>query len=843
MPQPWEKYAPVAPPPMAMPQAQPFPGARPLIPAAPERQQQMQIAREGANINQNQDARAAEAAAREAQRLVIAQEEADRKSKAATLTGGVDTTESEKTASFLTTRLQANKQKIDEILEKHPDALQPGWLETIGGAINPRVRDLAISDDLKDARIILNNRYRNSVDAALTLATGAAYTEEQKQAFTEMFSPNVTDTKASMEDKKQQLQETILAGRAKAGAGVIATDQAMAEIDRIYGGKSTPSGETPEQQIERLRQEGATDLPNVASTENKITPYPPGYQQDISEYMSANRGKISPEQLLEFTTEAARKYGVNAKPTDLGTVKEVLDFYNQNPDTPISKTPMKEPERKLSETEGKVAGALDSELGAGTIGFANAMGMGIPQMLMSPENEANFKANRDQYGTGAAIGDIAGSIAPTMAIEQAGKIAATKFAPELLNASRAPLVADMGANAAYGASRGAAGAEDGDSLSEALKNAAYSAGGAALGRTVAGGTRALNKPKTIEALDLMGDTKLTNLQRMGFGKAEEAAGGVPGIRGARQKAAESWNIKNSNAAIADLGHKLPKGVKAGTEANEAVNKILGMEYDTIRPKVVGNFDPVFKNATAALKVQVGTSPLKKQLYGEIAAIEKSFKNGTYDGNIFKDADQRLRALEGDWMQVSAETSTSPSVYHEMGKLAGEFRKRLREQVSRNDPVVGARLKKIDRGWAKQMRNEYASNKAIKSGGVYSPGEHLMAVKHFDSSKNKGLTARGKAPGQKETMAAVDVMGSKPIPETSSLFQTAMAGGLASGGVVASQPLAALVAAGGAMNYLPGVKKLTEIALARRPKMVQGKFTEGSAAAMAEALRRKMNGED
>lgn len=162
------------------------------------------------------DAADLERARIQAQREKIALGSDERKAAA---TGGVDTTEAEKTAGFLATRLAGGLAKLGElgtsgnptIGTQMANALPMGLGNYLTGDARQRTRDAQL--DL--------------VDAALTLGTGAAYTPEQIEAYRQSYFPQIGDTQNNIKDKQQRLQTLLQAARLKAGAAAPQIDEAL----------------------------------------------------------------------------------------------------------------------------------------------------------------------------------------------------------------------------------------------------------------------------------------------------------------------------------------------------------------------------------------------------------------------------------------------------------------------------------------------------------------------------------------------------------------------------------------------------------------------------------------
>lgn len=123
--------------------------------------------------------------------------------------------ESERTAGFLTTRLQGALTQLQAVTGQTPSAASPN----IGAEA---VRLLTGSDYLKN---LVNPETRQQVeaaqlellDSALTLGTGAAYTREQLENYRKSYFPQLGDKPATVSDKAKRLQQLLQAAQIKAG--------------------------------------------------------------------------------------------------------------------------------------------------------------------------------------------------------------------------------------------------------------------------------------------------------------------------------------------------------------------------------------------------------------------------------------------------------------------------------------------------------------------------------------------------------------------------------------------------------------------------------------------------
>lgn len=171
------------------------------------------------------------------QRASVDAEEAARKRGTMDARGGVDSTESERTAAFLATRVAGGLQDLSKIgsigAPTLKDALVGGTL--LGNYTTDEDRQRAI------------NAQRDILDAALTLGTGAAYTKEQIEAYRASYFPQPGDEPGTIRDKSTRLQRLLEAGKLKAGASAGMIDEALAQSLKPSDGAPTPGATvTPE---------------------------------------------------------------------------------------------------------------------------------------------------------------------------------------------------------------------------------------------------------------------------------------------------------------------------------------------------------------------------------------------------------------------------------------------------------------------------------------------------------------------------------------------------------------------------------------------------------------------
>jgi hypothetical protein len=123
--------------------------------------------------------------------------------------------ESERTAGFLTSRLQNSLNQLQSVVSKNPKAAKP----TIGAEA---VKALTGSDYLTnltnpEARQRIESAQLEILDSALTLGTGAAYTREQLQNYSKSYFPQLGDKPKNIADKQARLEALLKAAKIKGG--------------------------------------------------------------------------------------------------------------------------------------------------------------------------------------------------------------------------------------------------------------------------------------------------------------------------------------------------------------------------------------------------------------------------------------------------------------------------------------------------------------------------------------------------------------------------------------------------------------------------------------------------
>lgn len=143
------------------------------------------------------------------------------------LAPGADTTEAEKTAGFLATRVAGGLRELSRITKAKPDAAKPSF----GIEATRSIFGDTAANYLTDAdRQQVVAAQTDILDAALTLGTGAAYTAEQLTGYRQSYFPQLGDDDATVKAKQARLLQLLESAKVKAGRASPQIEQALAAV-------------------------------------------------------------------------------------------------------------------------------------------------------------------------------------------------------------------------------------------------------------------------------------------------------------------------------------------------------------------------------------------------------------------------------------------------------------------------------------------------------------------------------------------------------------------------------------------------------------------------------------
>jgi hypothetical protein len=139
---------------------------------------------------------------------------------------GGEPTEDEKRSAGLAVRMEAALKKVGEVTATNKGAAKPEvTAEILRGVpmIGEPLANVATSED----RQRVDTAQIDALDAALTLATGAAYTKEQLRGLAKSYFPQIGDDTKTVADKEERLRTVIESARIRAGRSSGAIDAAL----------------------------------------------------------------------------------------------------------------------------------------------------------------------------------------------------------------------------------------------------------------------------------------------------------------------------------------------------------------------------------------------------------------------------------------------------------------------------------------------------------------------------------------------------------------------------------------------------------------------------------------
>lgn len=142
-------------------------------------------------------------------------------------------TEDEKKAAGWAIRLENSLKAMDDIGSKYPDAVKPQIGATLASNIPNILGGDMIANSLNSSpRRQVEASQLDALDAALTLATGAAYTKEQLKNLSKSYFPQVGDEQKDIEYKKDLLGKIIQTARIRAGSAESNVDKVINSAPR-----------------------------------------------------------------------------------------------------------------------------------------------------------------------------------------------------------------------------------------------------------------------------------------------------------------------------------------------------------------------------------------------------------------------------------------------------------------------------------------------------------------------------------------------------------------------------------------------------------------------------------
>jgi hypothetical protein len=387
---------------------------------------------------------------------------------------------------------------------------------------------------------------------------------------------------------------------------------------------------------------------DVGAGGSTTDPYPPAmiraHDEMVSRLVQEGGGRIDPQAYAAERGALEQQFGFAGDPEANAQwatgVNEYLDAGGRTIPSGIL-----EPERIMSATETMRNNLVNNPIGGAVVGGANALGFGALD-AMAPDE---MMAMRDaQFGPMLA-GEIGGAIGGTAALGAAGRMAAGRVAPQLLQGGgRGQFARNLGTDATYGAAYG--GVSQGDPLTGAALGAGGSALGQGVGRGLAAGVGGAQISDAAQALKQQG-VPVSVARQLGAGRAEDAMQSIP-IVGDMSRARQLDSFQGFNqAAMRQAGEPIGfNPTQAGAAGVEDMRQAVGDAYSTAVRDITAPLDRQFlKDLVPVRSMGRNMSPTNRAQLAETLqdAMQLPADAGAITGQQFQDAVSALKALRSN----------------------------------------------------------------------------------------------------------------------------------------------------------------------------------------------------
>lgn len=303
----------------------------------------------------------------------------------------------------------------------------------------------------------------------------------------------------------------------------------------------------------------------------------------------------------------------------------------------------------------------------------------------------------------------------------------------------------------------------------ATEKAKQVAGGAAFGvagqKIFEGAGAALN-PLLSKAEQTMRDLgiKGTVGQKLGepIKALEEFAQNLPivgtAIQNQRERTLYDFNKAVINKALNKVDIKLPADA-IGRDAVQFATDRVGEAYDDVLSKMSFSFNnTVSSDILNALNKANLPSPAQRQMVEGIlnsVVLNKFPPSGVISGKDIKGIEEDLRKQAVGYL--SSATQNDRTIGDALQLVLREIKKNIYDQNQKLTP----QLRRIDSAYGDLAVMKMAAANTGAQSGVFTPKQYQQAVRQMDQSRRKARFAEGKARGQKEAEAALEMIGETP----------------------------------------------------------------------------------
>lgn len=303
----------------------------------------------------------------------------------------------------------------------------------------------------------------------------------------------------------------------------------------------------------------------------------------------------------------------------------------------------------------------------------------------------------------------------------------------------------------------------------ATEKAKQVAGGAAFGvagqKIFEGAGAALN-PLLSKAEQTMRDLgiKGTVGQKLGepIKALEEFAQNLPivgtAIQNQRERTLYDFNKAVINKALDKINIKLPADA-IGRDAVQFATDRVDEAYDNVLSKMSFSFNnTVSSDILNALNKANLPSPAQRQMVEGIlnsVVLNKFPPSGVISGQDIKGIESDLRKQAVGYL--SSATQNDRTIGDALQLVLRELKKNIYDQNQKLTP----QLRRIDSAYGDLAVMKMAAANTGAQSGVFTPKQYQQAVRQMDQSRRKARFAEGKARGQKEAEAALEMIGETP----------------------------------------------------------------------------------
>lgn len=282
----------------------------------------------------------------------------------------------------------------------------------------------------------------------------------------------------------------------------------------------------------------------------------------------------------------------------------------------------------------------------------------------------------------------------------------------------------------------------------------------------------------------------------------------------RAGALEQFNNAAVNRAGAPIGQRVQG---AGSQAVREMGDLASQAQEAAKNSI-GAFRLDAQGAAdiARIKTMIPSIADKRARNAASEALSTVQDQMSNRGVILPDG---YKTLDSHLTNVAGRFRGSTDAYQKQaGDAIGALQQALRDTALRQNPAAANAMQDANSSWANLVRIEGASKAAANNGGVFTPGQLMVAVRQADKSVRDRATARGTALMQDLASAGQTVIGNK-VPNS---FTTdrALIGAGALGGSSLLSPATTAGLLGGGLLYTKPAQSLLTGAIAARPQAAQ-----------------------